>query len=121
VSPDIVRANVLETMQIATYTRDVTQNLLSGNPSLVLAASTYQFLNPKVFNVVTAVVGLDQTGAQEGARRVVPPEEGTGIGAELRSRRSAQQTPDTASNPELRILNQNRNADQPDGPEIINL
>lgn len=121
VSPDIVKANVLETMQIATYTRDVTQNLLSGNPSLVLAASTYEYINPKVFNVTTAVVGLDQTGAQEGARRVVPPAEGTGIGAELRSRRSAQQTLDTASNPELRILNQNRNADQPDGPEIINL
>jgi len=121
VSPDIVKANVREVMQIGAYTRDTTQNLLSGNPSLVLAASTYQFLNPKVFNVTTAVVGLDQTGAQGGARRVVPPAEGAGIGAELRSRRSAQQTPDTSINPELRVLNQNRNADQPDGPQTINL
>ena len=93
VSPDIVKANVLETMQIATYTRDVTQNLLSGNPSLVLAASTYEYINPKVFNVTTAVVGLNPTGAEKGSPRPAPPVDGRGLGSELRDRRGTGQTP----------------------------
>lgn len=87
VSPDIVKANVLETMQIATYTRDVTQNLLSGNPSLVLAASTYQFLNPKVFNVSTAVVGLGANQVRRPAPAPNGDQQGGGIGSELLNRR----------------------------------
>lgn len=87
VSPDIVKANVLEVMQIGTYTRDVTQNLLSGNPSLVLAASTYEYINPKVFNVSTAVVGLGTTPASRPALAPAETQQGGGIGADLRSRR----------------------------------
>lgn len=87
VSPDIVKANVREVMQIGSYTRDTTQNMLSGNPSLVLAASAYQYLNPKVFNVSTAVVGLGATPAPQPAPAPAETQQGGGIGADLRSRR----------------------------------